>query len=142
MGFVTIRKKKSFSPFWGGRGGPIKLTPLFGGVRNHPRKLLPKFQNANSKTLGVMSQKPKSQSINKNCDIFADIKTHTHKKKQKKNKKVSSRKSNVGTPKRILVKKFLKNSHYFYLSNETNRLHPCILEGGRSLKNGHFGNRL
>ena len=74
MGFVTIRKKKSFSPFWGGRGGPIKLTPLFGGVRNHPRKLLPKFQNANSKTLGVMSQKPKSQSINKNCDIFADIK--------------------------------------------------------------------
>ena len=82
MGFVTIRKKKSFSPFLGGRGGPIKLTPLFGGVRNHPRKLLPKFQNANSKTLGVMSQKPKSQSINKNCDIFADIK-----KKKKKNKK-------------------------------------------------------
>ena len=84
MGFVTIRKKKSFSPFWGGRGGPIKLTPLFGGVRNHPRKLLPKFQNANSKTLGVMSQKPKSQSINKNCDIFADIKKNTQKNKKQK----------------------------------------------------------
>ena len=81
--------KKSFSPFWGGRGGPIKLTPLFGGVRNHPRKLLPKFQNANSKTLGVMSQKDKSQEKPKislklgpqNYDTYGDKQKKTHKKK-------------------------------------------------------------
>ena len=59
-------------------------------------------------------------------------------KQKKQNKKVSSRKSNVGTPKRILVKKFLKNSHYFYLSNETNRLRPSILLVGRSLKNKYW----
>ena len=59
-------------------------------------------------------------------------------KKKQKNKKVSSRKSNVGTPKRILVKKFLKNSHYFYLSNETNRLRPSILQvGAKPKKSGN-----
>ena len=33
-----------------------------------------------------MSQKPKSQSINKNCDIFADIKKKTQKNKKKTKK--------------------------------------------------------
>ena len=64
MGQSSFHAKKTcFSPFWGGRGGLIKLTPLLAQVRNHPRRLHTKFQNAKLKTLGVMSQ-------NKNCDTF------------------------------------------------------------------------
>ena len=48
-----------FFPILGGKGGPIKLTPLLAKVRNYPRKLLTKFQNPKLKTLGVLGQKPK-----------------------------------------------------------------------------------
>ena len=44
----NLRKKPQFFPFFGGRRGPIKLTPFFAEVRNHPRKLLTKFQVQNS----------------------------------------------------------------------------------------------
>ena len=67
---AVLAKKKCFSPFLGGRGGPIKLTPLIGEVRNHPRKLQTIFHNAKLKTQGVMGLKPKLQSINQKLCHF------------------------------------------------------------------------
>ena len=45
-----------FFPFWGGRGGPIKLTLLSRGVGNSPRNILTKFDSAKAKTLQDMGQ--------------------------------------------------------------------------------------
>ena len=117
----------------GGRGRLINLK-FTGELENSPIKLLTNFQPAKLTHLGLIQifncvhlslPEVKKQTF-KTMTLLGDKKTHT--------KKVSSRKSNVGTPKRILVKNFLKNSHYFYLSNETNRLRPSILLVGRSLK--------
>ena len=59
---ITLQKKeKNKPPFLGGKGGQIKLTLFLSGVGNHPTKLYIKFQNDKLKTLGVMSQKDKSQ---------------------------------------------------------------------------------
>ena len=52
-------KKYKFFPFFGGRGGLIKLTLLFKGVENPPRKPLTKFESAKLKTVEVIGQKQK-----------------------------------------------------------------------------------
>ena len=43
-------KNTSFFHFWGGRGGPIKLTLLIGGLDNLTRNLNTKFKIANLKS--------------------------------------------------------------------------------------------
>ena len=74
---ITLQKKeKNIPPFFGGRGDQIKLTLFLSGVGNHPTKLYIKFQNDKLKTLGVMSQKDKSQEkpklVPKTLTLYGD----------------------------------------------------------------------
>ena len=109
------------APHLGWRG--LKKMTHRKSILQGSKRILPKIFLKNSH---YFSQSPKTNRLR--------TQEAGPKKGRRGLKKRTPRKSIINSSKRILVKKFLKNSHYFYLSNETNRLRPSILLVGAKPK--------